>query len=129
MGKPASRRILIVDDDRLIRMLVRRALEMQGYDVDEADGGQAGLDAAAQALPALILLDYQMPDLDGPAVLRCLRAAPATARVPVLLLTASIDDQDVDAAIAAGANGVIAKPVRPASLAEHVRVALAAEEP
>lgn len=116
--------VLLVDDDRLIRLLVRRALEAVGCRVVEADTGEAGLVAAQVERPALILLDFHLPDLDAPQIVRRLRASPALAAIPILLLSAAQDAEELAEAFAAGVNDAIAKPVDGRALADRIRVEL-----
>jgi DNA-binding response OmpR family regulator len=117
--------VLVVDDDRLIRILLKRALEAVGLNVMEADTGQRALAQADLCRPSLVLLDYHLPDLDGPEVARALRAALGTA-VPILLLTASQDAGQLREALEAGANGYVSKPVDARTVTSRVRAALEA---
>lgn len=107
----AGRRVLLVDDADEIRLLLQLLLEFDGYLVDEAADGPAGVAAARATPPDAVLLDVQLPGLAGPDVLRALRAAPETARVPVVFLTAEPPSGD-DALLALGARGVLRKPFR-----------------
>ena len=117
--------VLIVDDSRDIRLFCRKLLEKQGYRTAEAADG-AGCLAQAQALaPACILLDVQMPDLDGYEVCRRLKAMPATQAIPVLFLTATADDPTaVVTGLRAGGNDYIGKPVHREVLLARLSVAL-----
>jgi CheY-like chemotaxis protein len=118
------RRILVIDDSALIRKAAEIGLSRAGWTTELADGGAAGLTRAAAAPPDAILLDLMMPELDGREVLARLRAAPTTAGVPVVLLTAS-----PEAAAGHGADGVIAKPFPPLELAGMLSVALGWDAP
>ncbi|MDX1531511.1 MAG: response regulator, partial [Rhodothermales bacterium] len=84
----AERPVLVVDDDPATAEVVRRALEWEGYPVVAATDGRKGLDAVAEACPALVILDLVMPEVDGFAFLEALRALPGGAAVPVVILTA-----------------------------------------
>lgn len=101
--------MLLVDDAADVRMLLLLALEGQGFVVDEAVDGRSGLEAVRRSRPDVVLLDVQLPDLDGPDVLRALRAEPATADVPVVFLTAAPPSRDAEL-VALGARGVLRKP-------------------
>lgn len=118
----AEIRILHVDDEPDVRLLVEASL---GLDPDlvtqSCASGAEALAIAAHWRPDLILLDATMPDMDGPATLAQLRHDPHTAGIPVLFLTASSQDSDVDRFKAIGSVGVIAKPFDPRALAPSVR--------
>lgn len=91
-----ARTILIADDDAALRELLRAALEAAGYRVVEAADGVEALQLAAHERPDLLILDISMPRLDGWAVLRQLEAQPATAGLPVIVLTAvATDERDI----------------------------------
>lgn len=117
--------ILLVDDDRLIRLLARKALEGIGCRVVEADTGEAGVALAAAESPSLILLDFHLPDFDAPAVAARLRALPNGATTPILLLSGAQDAAEIDAARAAGCDDHVPKPINARALAERVRAELA----
>ncbi|MBI4349630.1 MAG: response regulator transcription factor [Elusimicrobia bacterium] len=82
-----GRRLLVIDDDPNIRKLVRCHLEPEGWTVEEAGTGQAGVERAKAAAPDAILLDYQLPDGDGPEFCKRLKANPGLARVPVVMIS------------------------------------------
>ena len=88
------------------------------------DGGPAALEAAAGWKPALILLNFMMPGMDGPATLARLREDPGTAKIPVVVVTARSGPADVEHLVSLGAAGVIAKPFDAMSLNTAVRVFL-----
>lgn len=115
-------RILHVDDEADIREIVETALALDPLlEVQSCDGGGAALTAAANWSPQLILLDAMMPEMDGPMTLARLRANQETARIPVVFMTARAQSDDVERLIAMGAEGVIAKPFDPMTLAVSVR--------
>ncbi len=114
MTPGAGRRVLLVEDAADVRMLVRWVLEDGGFLVEESPDGASGLQAA-RSLPDVVLLDVQLPDLDGPDVLRALSADPQTAGVPVVFLTADHPRGDTELE-ALGARGVLRKPVDLAGL-------------
>jgi len=118
-------RALVVDDDDSIRMVAEVALEsVGGWEVLSADGGVAALELAATHRLDVILLDVMMPGLDGLETFRRLAADPATADIPVILVTAKVrvgDRVDWDGL---GIAGVIPKPFDPMTLARDVSVML-----
>ena len=118
---PARGAVLVVDDEEPARLLVRGILERVGYQVLSAEDGDAGLALAAQARPALVLLDLAMPGKDGYAVVRELKGSPATASTPVVALTALAMRGDEEEALAAGFDAYLSKPVDRHVLEETVR--------
>jgi len=117
-------RILVVDDDRLLRQMVRDFLEVAGFAVAEAVDGPDGLAQAAASQPDLILLDLMMPGMDGYTVCRQLKANPATRDLPVIFLTASPDLSLNRQAYAAGAVTCLTKPFRRETLVAVVNTTL-----
>jgi adenylate cyclase len=113
-------RILVVDDLEQNVRLLDAVLSPRGYDVVAAQSGQGALDAVAAAPPDLVLLDILMPGMDGYEVCRRLRADPATAFLPVVMITASGAQEKVKA-IEAGADDFVAKPFDQAELLARVR--------
>ena len=114
-------RALIIDDDRDLLLLVRKTLEfMAGWEVVTAASGAAGIELARSAAPNVVLVDVMMPEMDGYEVCRRLKADPATAGVPIVLLTAR-RDLDQRRLTAAGAAGVLLKPFQPDQLARQLR--------
>ncbi|WP_027007355.1 response regulator transcription factor [Conexibacter woesei] len=105
---PAGPVVLLVDDDPAIRRAVAAGLELEGFSVVPASGGRAALEAATRVSPAVILLDLNMPDLDGLAVLERLRAAGD--QVPVCVLSARDEVDDRVAGLQAGADDYVVKP-------------------
>ncbi|HEU0052229.1 MAG TPA: response regulator [Longimicrobium sp.] len=119
------KRILVVDDEDDIREVAQLSLEMiAGWEVIPARSGEEGIRRAAEERPDAILLDVMMPDLDGPATFRRLRDDPATASIPVLLLTARAQAGDRERLEGLGVAGVLAKPFDPMELARQVSDAL-----
>ena len=115
-------RILYVDDEADIREVVDISLSLDPeLEVRLCDGGPGALAAAADWRPALILLDFMMPGMDGPATLARLREDPETAHIPVVFVTARSARADVDHLLSLGAAGVIAKPFDPMALSAKVR--------
>src|SRR6185437_11257523 len=96
-------RILIVDDEREIRDLAAFKLGRQGHSIQTANNGDAGLAAALDVPPDLILLDWMMPRMTGLEVLHALRESQSFAATPIILLTARAQESDVERGLAAGA--------------------------
>jgi PAS domain S-box-containing protein len=115
----APLRILIVDDDRDTRMILRMALETDGFEVLEAGTGREGVDAAAEQLPDAITLDLVMPNGDGRWVLSQLQANPLTARIPVIVVSGADPDHTVTS------GPILHKPFDPTDLVTTVRGVLA----
>lgn len=113
--------LLIVDDEALVRELVHATLECAAYRIVEAADGEAALALARSEPPDLVLLDWMMPGRDGISVLRALRADPATADIPVVVLTARGQDEDRRIAMDAGSSLFLNKPFSPLELRGFVR--------
>lgn len=105
-----SRTCLVVDDSRVVRTVARRILEAHGFSVAEAGDGQQALDACLQKLPDCVLLDWNMPVMDGITFLRRLRATFGPQRPPVVLCTTENDISHIEMAIKSGAQEYIMKP-------------------
>ena len=120
----ASPLALVVDDDAMMRMLVRESLEAGGFRVEEAEDGQAGLALVTELLPAVVLLDVVMPGMDGFATCLALRRLPAGARVPVLMMTGLDDTASVNRAYESGATDFVTKPIAWPILPHRVRYLL-----
>ncbi|GAC1640696.1 MAG: hypothetical protein NVS4B8_08450 [Herpetosiphon sp.] len=113
--------VLIVDDDARIRKLISVGLKRAGYDVTEAVNGREGLERAAEAIPDLIISDVMMPDIDGFAMLSHLRFEPTTQRIPVIMLTAKGDTDDIITGLKLGADDYLAKPFDMSELLARVQ--------
>ena len=126
MSEPvaAAPLVLVADDDQLIRELVVFRLERAGYRVIAAADGQEALELAAEHLPDLAILDVMMPQLSGYEVTRRLRAEEATKRMPIILLTARVQEADVSEGFAAGADDYLTKPFSPQELGARVQAIL-----
>jgi DNA-binding response OmpR family regulator len=124
---PASgtgRRVLVIDDERSIRLLCRVNLAAAGIDVIEAPDGTAGLDLAENERPDLILLDVMMPEVDGWTVARKLAESEATRDIPVVFLTARADPADKRLGEQLGGVGYLVKPFDPVSIGDVVETVL-----
>ena len=121
-GEPVlrGRRVLIVEDVAENLRLFRAILSIEEAQVLEADGGLAGIELARRERPDLILMDMQMPGMDGIEATRVLRGDPQTLASPVVMLTANTQDEDRRRARAAGCVGYITKPVDPADLVRQI---------
>ena len=118
----SSFRILHVDDDPLMRDVVQLSLGLNpAFTLLSCDSGEQALAKAAEGAPDLILCDVMMPDMEGPAVLARLRDNAATAKIPIVFMTARALPSEIERLKALGAIAVIAKPFDPASLADIVR--------
>ncbi|GGQ73176.1 response regulator transcription factor [Couchioplanes azureus] len=102
-------RILVVDDDPAIRQLLTDVLELDGYEVDTAVDGPAGVRAVEAAAPDFVILDVMMPGMDGFGVLRAVRELPGEP-VPILMLTAAAEPDTNSRAWAGGVDYYLAKP-------------------
>jgi CheY-like chemotaxis protein/phosphoribosyl 1,2-cyclic phosphodiesterase len=117
-------RVLIVDDDPVVRRLTMQALQNDGYVLTEAAGGREALELISRQTPDLVILDLVMPELDGMEVLKVLRANPAKASLPVLILTAQTDESTTRAGFDVGATDYLTKPFSSPQLSARVRACL-----
>jgi CheY-like chemotaxis protein len=117
-------RVLVVEDNELNLKLVRGVLEHAGLEVRSVGTAEAALDVAAQQPPDLILMDLQLPGMDGFAGLAALRADLATASIPVVALTALAMPHDRERVRTAGFDGYLEKPISVRDLPSQVRAAI-----
>jgi len=119
-----SGRILYIEDNFDNRILIKRILEAEGYMVIEADDGVTGIDVAKITNPDLILMDINLPDLDGYECTARLRKIDGFAHIPIVALTANALEGDKQKAMIAGCDGYIAKPIDvdelPNQIASHL---------
>jgi predicted signal transduction protein with EAL and GGDEF domain/DNA-binding response OmpR family regulator len=118
--------VLLIDDDPVLRLLAVEALEGSGFEVIEAEGGVQALASFAARVPALVLLDLMMPDVDGFAVCERLRSMPSGAGVPIMVMTGLDDAASIDRAYEAGATDFVTKPINYGLLAHRLRYLLRA---
>jgi DNA-binding response OmpR family regulator len=118
-------KLLLVDDDPAIRLIAGKALRRAGFTVTMATDGAQALEMVRAERPEVILLDWMMPDIDGPEVCRRLKGDPAFAAIPVIFLTARSQQAEVASGLAFGAAGYIVKPFDALTLGDEVRVLLA----
>ena len=122
-------RILVVEDNATNRMIATKMLESMGASVATAEDGERGIEAAAVGGFDLVLMDIQMPGIDGVEATRRLRELPQTRHTPIVALTANAMTHQRDVYIAAGMSGVVSKPISPAALiAEISRLAAGVED-
>jgi CheY-like chemotaxis protein len=120
--------VLVVEDNPVNRKLARNVLRSRGYRVLEADTGEEGIEIARAERPHLILMDLQLPGLDGIETTRRLKADPSTRMIPVIALSAHAQDSDEARAREAGCAGYIAKPIRLSRFPQQVGSYLAGKE-
>lgn len=108
MSKP---RIMYVEDDPAASMLVQRVLSAEGYEVIEVDDGLASIELARRLHPDLILMDINLPGIDGYAVTTKIKSMPETRNIPIVALTANVIEGDRERALVAGCDGYIPKPI------------------
>jgi CheY-like chemotaxis protein len=113
--------VLVIEDNDKNLKLVRDLLQLKGYQVLEAQTADRGLALAAERTPALVLMDIQLPDLDGVSALERLRAEPNTAGIPAVALTAFAMKDDRERFLAAGFDGYLPKPIDIRALPDQVR--------
>jgi two-component system KDP operon response regulator KdpE len=121
-----KKKILIVDDEARMRRFVRMNLDLEGYEVLEAENGLAALQRVRDDMPDLVLLDVMMPDLDGFETLARIREMSA---VPVIMLTVKGDEEDRIKGLDLGADDYITKPFSPRELVSRIRAVLRRTEP
>ena len=116
--------ILVADDDPDIRSLVTLRLERSGYEVVAAGDGEQAFAAALERAPDLALLDVMMPKLDGYELTQRLRREEATRHLPVILLTARVQETDIARGVEAGADDYVKKPFSMSELRDRVQAVL-----
>ena len=121
----AGELILIVEDNEKNRRLVRDVLQFKGYQTIESETGEEALELARSRQPALVLMDIQLPGMDGITALRRLREDPATRGIRVIAVTASAMTQDRQTILAAGFDGYQSKPINVRTFLEAVQEMLA----
>ena len=122
-GRPADQKvkILYIEDNRENRMLVRAVLEAAGYVIVDAEDGLSGIEAAIREEPALILLDINLPGVDGYEIVAILKSFPNLASTPVVALTAYAMPGDRARCLEAGMDGYLTKPIQPKALLEAIK--------
>lgn len=120
--------ILMIEDDAVIRLLAREALEQAGFRVEEAPNGRLGLGLVEAQSPDLVLLDVMMPELDGFATCKAIRSLPGGEHIPVLFMTGLNDYESITQAYDAGGTDFVAKPINALLLSHRVRYMLRASK-
>ena len=119
---PAASALIVEDDDQISHIL-RFILEREGYQVHHAPNGRTALELIATLLPppAVVLLDVMLPHVDGFEILAKLRATAGWEKLPVIMLTARAQEQDIVRGLEAGANDYMVKPFKPEELRVRIR--------
>lgn len=115
-----SHRVLLIEDNEQNRYLSTFLLERHGYRVDSAVDGPSGVDAARSNPPDLILLDIQLPQMDGYAVARALRAIPSLDDTPIVAVTSYAMIGDREKSLASGCDGYLEKPIDPDTFVQSI---------
>lgn len=118
-------RIVIAEDDELLQQLLEHKLSKHGYVVTKAHDGEGALELAQRTRPDLVVLDMMMPALDGAEVLRRLQSDPSTRSIPVIVLSARNQQEDIVSALRLGASDYVVKPFMPAEFLARVERMLA----
>ncbi|MDD4179861.1 MAG: response regulator [Candidatus Margulisbacteria bacterium] len=121
MAEVAVKRILVVDDEPDVASLLTLMLKSQGYEVIAAGDGQEALEKARSENPDLILLDVMLPRLDGYKVARMLKFDENYSHIPIIMLTAKIQDRDKQTGLEMGANDYVTKPFDTAQLLAKIK--------
>ena len=124
VGGKDRKRLLLIDDDPNLILLVRDYLEFRGYEVMTADNGREALDMLSQDLPDMIVCDIMMPEMDGYALIENVRQDPRTSWIPVLFLSARGQSQDRIKGLNLGADVYMVKPFEPEELVAQVESSL-----
>ncbi len=122
-------KILLIEDNEQNRYLATFLLERHGYEVVSACDGALGIELAGQLLPQLILLDIQLPSMDGYTVARELRRNPALQHIPIVAVTSYAMMGDREKALAAGCNGYLEKPINPDTFVTEIERFLRPQSP
>ncbi len=121
-----DRSVLLIEDNEQNRYLLTFLLERSGYTVQAAEDGPRGIALARRAPPTVILLDIQLPGMDGHAVARALRQDAALGATPIIAVTSYAMPGDRDKALAAGCSGYLEKPIDPATFVSELERLVAA---
>jgi DNA-binding response OmpR family regulator len=119
--KPRHPIALIVDDEATIRLIAAQALQIAGFQVEEAEDGPAALAAVGRLRPDVILLDARLPGMDGFRVCKAIRALPGGETIPILMVTGMDDDKLREWAKEVGATDIIGKPFNLVALSQRLR--------
>lgn len=117
-------KVLLIEDNFQNRYLTTFLLEHRGYEVIQAETGQQGLVLASQVLPDVILLDIQLPGIDGFSVAASLKSTPHVKQIPIIAVTSYAMTGDREKCLAAGVEGYIEKPIDPETFVDEVKAFL-----
>jgi two-component system cell cycle response regulator DivK len=120
MPQLEGKRVLVIEDTAENMRLFRAVLKLEGVEVLEAENASVGIEIAARETPDLILMDIQMPEMDGLTATRLLRAEPRTAHIPIVAVTASVTEKDRNKTLEAGCDGHIPKPIDPSIFGQQL---------
>ena len=123
-----KKKFLLIEDNEQNRYLVTFLLTQRGHEVVPAESGPVGIELAGRIRPDLILLDIQLPGMDGYAVARALKSDPALHPVPIVAVTSYAMLGDREQALAAGCNGYIEKPINPRTIVAEIERFLQPQE-
>ena len=119
-----NKKLLLIDDDPNLILLVKDYLEFRGYNVDTAENGREALEVLDHLIPDMIICDVMMPEMDGYALVKHIREVPVTNRIPVLFLSAKGQSQDRVKGLNEGADVYMSKPFEPEELVAQVESSL-----
>lgn len=122
-------RVLVIEDDSAIQEVLRYSLVQAGFDVQLVDSAEAALEAVAQVLPDVVLVDLMLPGMSGSAFARQLRQNPRTRELPMIMVTARADETDRVAGLEIGADDYLPKPFSPRELVARIRAVLRRRAP
>ncbi|MGM0603073.1 MAG: response regulator [Bacillota bacterium] len=122
------RKILLVDDEKNIRLVVGKSLEKAGYDVIYAVDGVDAVEKANETNPDLVLLDLRLPKMNGFLVLEALKSDAATEEIPVVIVSALSEEDDIQKTISLGAEDFLVKPINQSDLLSAVEKNIREEE-
>ena len=117
----SQKRILLIEDEEDMAVMVGIRLEAAGYYVCMVKNGKAGFEAAKKDMPDLILLDIMLPSMNGYDICSALKGDDKYRKMPIILLTARAQKEDIDRGFACGADAYIVKPFEPEALLEKIR--------
>src|SRR5277367_3269098 len=123
-GEPPPIRVLVADDDAILREIAAATLREAGFDVQTVEGGDAAVAACALRLPDIALLDVEMPDGDGYQACANIRTLPGGADLPIVMVTGCDDTRSIDQAYEVGATDFVVKPINWALLTHRIRYVL-----
>lgn len=112
---------VLAEDDPDIQLVARLALKRAGFNVTVVGNGQEALEAVQRTPPDVILLDWMMPELDGPETCRRLKSDPVTAGIPVVFLTAKSQEAEIQRGLSLGAAGYVTKPFDALALGQQIK--------